>query len=55
MKWFGRCAIEPNHFKSHDGAATPFPVKTWRWILFGLEHSAFAVRQKWSVFPIQTI
>src|SRR5215468_4724903 len=35
--------------------ATAFPTKIWRWILFGLEHFAFRVQQKWSVFPIQRI
>jgi len=24
MEWFGRCAIQPNHFKSEDRMATPF-------------------------------
>jgi hypothetical protein len=23
MQWFGRCPIQPDHFKSHDRMATP--------------------------------
>jgi len=41
MQWFGRCAIQPNHFKSHYRMATPFPMKIWRWI-FGVPCSAFS-------------
>jgi hypothetical protein len=37
MQWFGRCAIQPDHFKSHDGVATPLR----RWI-FGVRRSAFS-------------
>jgi hypothetical protein len=31
MQWFGRCAIQPNHFKGQDRMAAAFPMKIWRW------------------------
>jgi hypothetical protein len=29
MQWFGRCPIQPNHFKSQDPTATPLPMNIW--------------------------
>jgi hypothetical protein len=36
MQWFGRCAIQPDHFKSHYGVATPL-----RRGIFAVRRSAF--------------
>jgi hypothetical protein len=41
MQWFGRCAIQPDHFKSHYRMAPAFPMKIWRW-MFGVRRSAFS-------------
>jgi len=41
MQWFGRCAIQPNHFKSHYRVATSFLMKIWRW-MFVVRRSAFS-------------
>jgi hypothetical protein len=41
MQWFGHCAIQPDHFKSHYRMATPFPMKIWRW-MFGVRRPAFS-------------
>jgi hypothetical protein len=41
MQWFGRCAIQPNHFKSQDRMATPLSMRIWRW-MFGVRRSAFS-------------
>jgi len=41
MQWFGRCAIQPDHFKSHYRMATPLPMKIWRWML-GVRRSVFS-------------
>jgi hypothetical protein len=27
VQWFGRCAIQPDHFESHYRMATPFAMK----------------------------
>jgi hypothetical protein len=32
MQWFGRCAIQPDHFKSYYRTATPFRIKVGRWM-----------------------
>jgi hypothetical protein len=45
MQWFGRCAIQPDHFKSHYRMATPFPMKIWRWTACSRKLSAFGVRR----------
>jgi hypothetical protein len=39
MKWFGRVAIKPNHFKSEERMATALP-KIWPW-MFSVGRSAF--------------
>jgi hypothetical protein len=41
MKWFGSCAIQPDHFESHYRMAAPFSMKVRRWI-FGVPRSAFS-------------
>jgi hypothetical protein len=41
MQWFGRCAIQPDHFKSHYRMAASLPLKTWRW-MFGARRPAFS-------------
>jgi hypothetical protein len=41
MQWFGRCAIQPDHFKSHYRMATPFPLEIWRW-MSGVRRPAFS-------------
>jgi hypothetical protein len=41
MQWFGRCAIQPDHFESHYRMATPLPMKIWRW-MSGVRRLAFS-------------
>jgi hypothetical protein len=41
MQWFGRCAIQSDHFKSHYRMATPLPIKIWRW-MFSVRRSPFS-------------
>ena len=40
MEWFGRCAIQPDHFESQYGMATPLTIIR-RWA-FGVGRSAFS-------------
>jgi hypothetical protein len=44
MQWFGRCPIQPDHFKSHYRMATPLPMKIRHWMV-GVQHSAFSSDQ----------
>jgi hypothetical protein len=41
MQWFGRCAIQSDHFESHYRMATPLPIKIWRW-MFSVRRSPFS-------------
>jgi hypothetical protein len=41
MQWFGRCAIQPDHFKTYYQMATPFSMKIWRGT-FGVGRWAFS-------------
>jgi len=41
MQWFDRSAIQPNHFESDYGMATPFLMKIWYWVL-GARYSSFS-------------
>jgi len=41
MQWFGRCAIQPDHFKSEYRMSTALLLKMWR-RMFGVRRSAFS-------------